>query len=394
MSKPVATRLTSPGILPMTMDIMNWDWDKLQDKRKRQGGFEPPKPDLDLFNRYFKQFKGFRFPLGKASLGLLGLVWLASGLYTVQPAEIGVVLRFGAYNRSTEPGLHYHIPFPVETAMTPSVDSIRRVEVGFRSLSRESQLQSGQMRTVVEESMMLTGDENIIDVQFIVQYRIKEPRAYLFNVADQEESVKSAAEASMREVIGYNLIDSALTTGKLEIQNDTRTLMQGILDRYDTGLEVIAVQMQDVHPPREVADAFKDVASAREDKSRVINEADAYRNDLLPRTRGQAAQIINEALAYNATMVQRSQGEAARFLSVLEEYNKAKDVTRERLYIETMQRIFSNPDTEKVILSGEALDKTIPYLPLDRLGAGAAKANPAAPAEKIGAEPAKGASNE
>jgi membrane protease subunit HflK len=355
----------------MNVYIMNWDWDKLQEKRKRQSGYEPPgkkPPDFDSFGRYLEKFKNYNFPMGKLVIGLVIVVWLISGFYTVQPAEEGVVLRFGAFNRITEPGLHYHWPFPLETVETPNVDVVRRVEVGFRSVGGGGETQSGQVRIVPEESLMLTGDENIVNVQFIVQYRIKDPKAFLFNVAGQADTVKSAAEAAMREVIGYNKIDAALTTDKLQIQNDTRDLLQTILDDYSSGMLVTAVQMQDVHPPKEVVDAFKDVASAREDRSRLINEADAYRNDLLPRTRGKAAQIVNQAQAYNATVVRQAMGNSDRFLALLEEYNKAKDVTRERLFIEAMERIFSNPNLEKVILSGEALEQAVPYLPLDRFG--------------------------
>ena len=207
-------------------------------------------------------------------------------------------------------------------------------------------------------------------MQFIVQFLIENAQDYLFNVANQDKTVKDAAEAAMREVIGYNKIDAALTTDKLAIQNDTRVLLQRILDSYQRGLKVVAVQLQDVHPPKQVIDAFKDVASAKEDKSRFINEAEAYENDLIPRTRGEVAAIVNEAKAYKESKVRQAQGESARFLSVLEEYRKAKDVTTKRLYLETMEEIMSRPGVEKVIISSESSQRVFPYLPLDRLGKG------------------------
>lgn len=348
----------------------------------------PPKPDFEGFGDGFKLFKS-DFPIGRViALALLGL-WALSGIYIVEPAEVGVVLRFGAFNRLTEPGPHYHLPFPIESVITPRVSKIRRVEIGFRSLDRETQSEKGQYKLVPEESQMLTGDENIVAVQFIVQYQIKDPVEFLFNVSepgagqtlgDQSTIVKSAAEAAMREVIGYNKIDSALTTGKLEIQNQARDLLQTILDRYKSGIRVVAVQLQDVHPPKEVLDAFKDVASAREDKSRFINEAEAYRNDLMPRTRGLGAQYQNEAAAYKESIVRKAQGEAQRFLLTLKEYANAKDITKQRLFLEAMETVLSNPKLEKVVLSQSAAERIMPYLPLDRTSP--ARTAPGEPAAK------------
>jgi len=347
---------------------MNWDWDKLQERKQRQAGSQgpqgPQKPDFDQISSRLKQLRDRKFPAGKLIIGIIVVLWLLSGIYIVEPAEVGVVLRFGAFNRMTEPGPHYHFPYPVETVFTPKVAEIRRLEVGFRSLANGGQFRQSQFRLVPEESLMLTGDENIVDVQFIIQYQIKDAKDYLFNVSDQNETVKSAGEAAMREVIGDNKIDTVLTAGKLEIQNKTVDTLQEILDRYEAGIRVVAVQLQDVHPPKEVVDAFKDVASAREDKSRIINEADAYRNDILPKARGSAAEYINEAEAFKRSKLLKAQGDAQRFLLVLEEYNKAKDVTRERLYIETMENIYSNSGTEKLIISDSAVDSLIPLLPL------------------------------
>ncbi|MFK4763698.1 FtsH protease activity modulator HflK [Desulfobaculum sp. SPO524] len=317
------------------------------------------------------RFKNFKFPAWRIVLLIALVLWLASGIYIVGPDEVGVVQRFGAFERQSEPGPHYRWPFPIESVQTPKVTQIRRVEVGLRTVGRRTQISSGQFQDVPQESLMLTGDENIVDVQFIVQYLIRDAKNYLFNVQNQHETVKSVAEAGMREVIGRNKIDTVLTTDKLAIQNETRELMQEMLDRYEAGIRVVAVQLQNVHPPKEVIDAFKDVASAREDKSRFINEADAYRNDLIPKARGQAAVLLNKAEAFKETQVRKAKGDAARFLAVLEEYNKAKDVTRKRLYLETMEHILSNPNTEKIIMSDEALRGAVPYLPLSPSGSSA-----------------------
>ena len=350
---------------------MTWDWDKLQEKRQRQsggsGGGMPHKPDLGDLNDRVKQIREIRFPGGKLLLVILAVLWLASGVYIVEPDEVGVVQRFGEFNRITDSGPHYRIPFPVETVQTPKVTQVRRVEVGFRTGVQRVAFNSSQLRLVPEESLMLTGDENIVDVQFIVQYQIKDARNYLFNISQPEKTIKDAAEAAMREVIGYNRIDSALTTGKLSIQNDTRKLLQEILDRYMSGMNVLAVQLQDVHPPKQVIDAFKDVASAKEDKSRFINEAEAYRNDLIPKTRGEVASILNKAEAYKESVIRKSKGESSRFLALLREYEKAKDITKKRMYLETMEEIMASPQVEKLILSEKSLQSAVPYLPLNQI---------------------------
>jgi len=346
---------------------MNWDWEKLQDKRQRQFGNGP---DFKNLGDEFKRITDFNFNIpGGPKLVVIAVVllWLASGIYIVEPAEVGVVQRFGAYDRTTGPGPHYHIPFPVESVQTPKVSEIQNVEVGFRSVGSK---QSGgaQYKAVPEEALMLTGDDNIVDVQFIVQFQIGDPVEWLFRIQRPYETVKASAEAAMREVVGNKTIDTALTTGKLEIQNTAKELLQSILDRYNSGVTVVAVQLQDVHAPKDVMDAFKDVASAMEDKNRVINEAESYSNDILPKARGQAATMLNEAQAYKESVVRKAKGEASRFSAILAEYEKAKDITRERMLIEAMEEVFSNPELEKVILSDDALKQSVPYLPLDRQG--------------------------
>lgn len=290
------------------------------------------------------------------ALAVLILAW--QSLFIVAPDEEGVVKRFGAVVRTVEPGPHPKIPL-IETVLQPKVAKLHRIEVGFRT-DRQ-----GRQQMLPKEALMLTGDENIIAVEFIVQYKIKLAQNYLFYVADIEETIQKAAEASMREVIGKSKIDEALTAGKAQIQQDTQTLLQGILDQYQAGVQVAAVQLQDVDPPEAVAAAFKDVASAKEDREKLINQSQSYRNDIIPRAKGEAAQIVNQAKGYAQARLNRAQGEANRFLKTLKEYQEAREVISKRIYIETLEEIL--PGVEKVIIDGKAADRMLPYLPLDRL---------------------------
>jgi len=274
--------------------------------------------------------------------GIALIFWLFTGVYTVGPDEVGVVQRFGKYDRTVQSGLNYHMPFPIETVKTPKVTEVKRIEVGFRTVGKN------QYRTVERESLMLTGDENIVDAELIVQYKIKEPINYLFNFVGPELTMREAAEASLRTVVGRHNIDEALTSGKLMIQEETKELLQSILDKYETGAQVVAVQLQDVSPPKQVIDAFKDVASAKEDKNRMINEAEGYRNDVIPKARGEAQAMIREAEGFREARIARAEGDVAKFKAILKEYSKAKDVTRERLYLEAMEEIL--PGIEKYIV--------------------------------------------
>ena len=274
--------------------------------------------------------------------GIALIFWLFTGVYTVGPDEVGVVQRFGKYDRTVQSGLNYHMPFPIETVKTPKVTEVKRIEVGFRTVGKN------QYRTVERESLMLTGDENIVDAELIVQYKIKEPLNYLFNYVGPELTMREAAEASLRTVVGRHNIDEALTSGKLMIQEETKELLQSILDKYETGVQVVAVQLQDVSPPKQVIDAFKDVASAKEDKNRMINEAEGYRNDIIPKARGEAQAMIREAEGFRESRIARAEGDVAKFKAILKEYSKAKDVTRERLYLEAMEEIL--PGLEKYIV--------------------------------------------
>jgi membrane protease subunit HflK len=278
--------------------------------------------------------------------GIVLIFWLFTGVYTVGPDEVGVVQRFGKYDRTVHSGLNYHMPFPIETVKTPKVTEVKRIEVGFRTVGKN------QYRTVERESLMLTGDENIVDAELIVQYKIKDPLNYLFNFIGPELTMREASEASLRTVVGRHNIDEALTSGKLMIQEETKELLQSILDKYETGVQVVAVQLQDVSPPKQVIDSFKDVASAKEDKNRMINEAEGYRNDVIPKARGEAQAMIREAEGFREARISRAEGDVAKFKAILKEYSKAKDVTRERLYLEAMEEIL--PGLEKYIVpSGE-----------------------------------------
>jgi membrane protease subunit HflK len=295
-------------------------------------------------------------------------VWLASGFYRVQPDEQGVVLRFGAYDRTTLPGLNYHIPWPVESVLRPAVTRINRVEIGYRSQVPDVRVPSGRdlpVRDVPEESLMLTGDENIIDIDFAVFWRVRDASAFLFNTRNPDYTVKSVAESVMREVIGRTPIQPALTDARAQIEASVLKEAQAILDQYRTGVEITQVQLQKVDPPNAVIDSFRDVQRANTDAERARNEAESYRNDIVPRARGDAARIVAEADGARQASAAGASGQAQRFLSVLQAYNAARDVTLQRLYIETMQDILSH--TPSVIVD-DKLSGVVPYLPLGDSG--------------------------
>jgi len=275
-------------------------------------------------------------------LGAALALWLFTGTYMVGPDEIGVVRTFGKYTRVAQSGLNYHFPYPIEQVNTPAVTEVKRIEIGFRTL------RNGQYRSVEKESLMLTGDENIVDAEMIVQYKIKDPVKYLFRIMEPELTVREAAEASLRTVVGRNKIDETLTTGKFKIQEETKIQLQLILDKYDSGIHVVAVQLQDVSPPKEVLGAFKDVASAKEDKNRMVNQAEGYRNNVIPKARGEAEAMIRDAEGFKQARIKRSEGDAAKFTTILKEYRKAKSITQKRLYLETMERVL--PNIEKIII--------------------------------------------
>ena len=287
------------------------------------------------------QIPDFNFKLTPIIIGLF-VLWLATGVYIVGPDEVGVVRTFGKFTRVVQSGLNWKFPAPIEVVNTPKVTEVKRIEIGFRTLK------NGQYRTVEKESLMLTGDENIVDAEMIVQYKIKDPVSYLFKIVGPELTVREAAEASLRTVVGRNKIDETLTTGKFTIQEETKTQLLLILDIYNSGIHVVAVQLQDVSPPKEVIGAFKDVASAKEDKNRMINQAEGYRNDVIPKARGEAEAMIRDAEGFKESRIKRSEGDAAKFTTILKEYRKAKNITEKRLYLETMEKVL--PDIEKIIV--------------------------------------------
>jgi membrane protease subunit HflK len=291
------------------------------------------------------------------------VLWLASGFYRVLPDEVGIVLRFGAYNRTAQPGLNYHAPSPIESVLRPSVTHINRIEIGYRS----NETRAGASRQIGEEALMLTGDENIVDINFTVFWLIKDAQAYLFNIRGAEATVKSAAESAMREIVGQTQIAQALAEGRGKIESDTQKLLQTILDFYGAGIVVTQVQLAKVDPPEKVIDAFRDVQRALADRERLRNEAEAYRNDILPRARGDAVRIRQEAEAYRSEITARAQGDADRFLAVYHAYQTAQDVTAQRLYLETMEEILKS--AKKIIIDkpAEGQSGVLPYLPLPDL---------------------------
>jgi len=295
-------------------------------------------------------------------IAVIVAIVLFTSIYIVGPDEEGVVKRFGKYTTSAQSGVHLKLPWPIESVQKPKVKEIKRLEVGFRTISQGP---PARYRRRPEESLMLTGDENIASVEWIVQYKIRSATDFLFNVRSVEETIRDASEAAMRQIIGDNGIDEALTTGKTEMQNQSKEKLQQILDLYGAGIQVVAVQLQDVYAPAQVAEAFKDVASAKEDKVKVINEAKGYQNDLIPKARGEATERIKGAEAYAAEVVKHAQGDADRFGSMLAEYLKAPEITRQRLYIEAMQKIY--PSIEKIVIDEDAKG-ILPMLQLDGKG--------------------------
>jgi len=298
-------------------------------------------------------------------LAILAIVWVASGLYRVLPDEQGVVLRFGKFVKTTQPGLNYHFPYPIETALTPKVTKVNRMDIGFRSGS-DSGFSSAGIADVPEESLMLTGDENIVNIDFSVFWVIKDAGNFLFKIQDPPATVKAAAETAMREVIAKSKLQSILTEGRSKIEIETQEIAQSLLDEYESGIQITQVQTQKADPPDQVIDAFRDVQAARADMERSKNEAEAYANDVIPRARGEAAQILQQAEAYKKQVVAAAEGEASRFLAIYTEYAKAKVVTKERMYLETMEKVLA--DIDKVIIDKNAGSGVIPYLPLPELG--------------------------
>ncbi|MEW6205989.1 MAG: FtsH protease activity modulator HflK [Pseudomonadota bacterium] len=354
-----------------------------QDNRRPGGGRQDGPPDLDelwrdfnnrlnrLFGKKGGNNGGPRGPLGGGGSGgpsmenagkgftavvvVAVLVWLASGFYIVQEGREGVVLQFGKYHHTSMPGFQWRLPYPIQSHEVVNSSQVRIVEVGYRNDVKSK---------VLREALMLTEDENIIDIQFAVQYRLKDAGDYLFNTIDPDESVKMAAETAIREVVGRSKMDFVLYEGREQIALNTAEVMQEILDKYGTGILVSSVTVQGVQPPEQVQAAFDDAVKAGQDRERLKNDGEAYANDVIPRARGNAARLLEEANGYQARVVAQSEGDSARFKAILTEYEKAPKVTKDRLYIDAMQEIYTN--VTKVIVDSKGNSQLL-YLPLDKL---------------------------
>jgi modulator of FtsH protease HflK len=291
------------------------------------------------------------------AVGVIILMWLATGVYVVEPGHKGVVRTFGKETARTDPGLNYRYPWPFQKVNVVSVEQIRRIEVGFRGGQRVS-----------EEALMLTGDENIVEAQMVVQYRVADPSKFLFRLRDPEVTLHGATEVALRSVVGGMTIDQVMIEERARVQEDARAFIQRLMDDYESGLAITEVKLQAADPPDQVRDSFHDVVRAREDREKLINQARGYQADILPRARGEAEKILREAEGYQQQRVLMAQGEAARFLSVLAEYQNAKDVTRDRLYLETLEKIL--PDIDKVIIGGDVQQRLLPLMPISPGGSG------------------------
>ena len=286
---------------------------------------------------------------------VIGFLWLVSGFFIVQEGQTGVVMTFGKFSHSTQPGFNWRWPYPIQTHEVVNLSQVRTVEIGYRGNVRNK---------LARESLMLTDDENIIDIQFAVQYRLKDASEWVFNNRDQEDTVKEVAETAIREIVGKSKMDFVLYEGREKVAFDTSTLMQQILDRYKIGVLVTNVTMQAVQPPEQVQAAFDDAVKAGQDRERQKNEGQAYANDIVPRARGAASRLLQESEGYRSRVVANAEGEASRFTKILAEYQKAPGVTRDRMYIEAMQQIFTS--TTKIMVDTKSNNSMI-YLPLDKL---------------------------
>ena len=295
------------------------------------------------------------------------IIWLATGFYRVEPDEQGIELLFGKWNQvTTEPGLHYFFPTPFGKTMTPKVESIRKINVGYRSASELGFSSNSSDRNVLEESLMLTGDQNIVDVNFTVLYKIKDAGKFLFKLRNPETTVKDMSESVMREVVGQRDLEFLLTGGRQEVEQVVRSDLQDILDEYESGILVQSIQLQSVNPPALVIDAFDEVQRARQDKEKLVNEANSYMNKIVPNARGDAAKLVQEATAYKEQVIKQAEGVAQNFIDVYNSYKETKYVTRQRIYLETLTEVLEGPN--KIILdsTGEG-QGVVPYLPINEL---------------------------
>jgi membrane protease subunit HflK len=322
--------------------------DQTQEKQKKSFS---KKPELN-FGSFFNKNSG---DIGHVGL-ILGVLliggWLASGFYQINPDEQGIVLRFGKWIKTTEPGWHYHIPYPVDKVLKPKITVTNQINIGFGSK---------------EESLILTGDRNIVDLSFVVQWRIKDPIAYLFHIRDTETTIKQAAESVMRDTVGQMPIDTTFSEGRVEIETIVKKKLQELLDEYGAGVYITEVNLKNVDPPEQVVEAFYEALRADSDRERYINQAEAYANDVLPKAHGEAAKIIAQGKGQKEAVIAQAEGSASRFLAILKEYQKQPEVTKKRLYNETMERILENAN--KVVMSSKN-QGVLPHMPLPALKKG------------------------
>ncbi len=352
----------------------------------RSGGPGGQQPDLEEILRRSQDRLRQAMPggrMGGSFAVLIAVVAIAViGFFgftvRVNPDELGIVLRFGAYERQLPPGLNFRLPYPIETVELPKVTRINRTEIGMRGSSDRDAVTA--VRDVPEESLMLTGDENIVDIDFVVLWQISNAPDFLFNIQSPERTVKDVAESAMREIVGQSDIEPILTAARAKTETDVQALIQRILDGYGAGIQINQVQLQKVDPPAQVIDAFRDVQAARADQERLRNEAQTYANRVIPEARGESERILQAAQGYRDRVIAEAKGEADRFVDVLKEYQKAPEVTRRRIFIETMQEVLSNSD--KIILDEKAGGGVVPYLPLTELQ----KRLPAEPATQNGGQ--------
>jgi modulator of FtsH protease HflK len=329
------------------------------------GGRGPNRPpDLDELWKRFREYLKRWFPnqapnavmIGVVSIGMLFL-WVLTGVYQIQPAEQGVVLRFGQYVDKLGSGLHVRLPYPIEVVLRPNVEAENQLHVGF---IKETDVSDAPSIDITAESIMLTGDENVVDLDFDVFWKVADAEKYLFEVKDPQNTIKAIAESAMREVVGNNKIETVQTEGRVVVQQEVQKLMQKTLDSYNAGVTITRVILLKVDPPTQVIDAFRDVQAARADQEKRRNEAQKYQNTIVPQARGDAAKIVQDAEAYKQKLITEAQGEAQRFLSIFEQYKNAKQVTRERMYLETMQRVLGS--TNKIVIENKS--GIIQYLPM------------------------------
>ncbi|WNJ99394.1 FtsH protease activity modulator HflK [Thalassospiraceae bacterium LMO-JJ14] len=332
------------------------------------GGMQPP----DLEETLRRAQEKVRSMLPGGSGGAKGIVlivvavigiWFASGFYRVQPEQQGVELLFGEFVKQTQPGLNYWLPSPIGEVFTPNVTRVNTTQIGYRGEGGSSRAN----RDVPSESLMLTGDQNVVDIDFDVQWQIKSAADFLFNIRDPEGTIKIAAESALREIVGQASLETVLTTGRQKVETDTQALLQKILDDYGAGILITQTKLQQSDPPQEVIDAFNDVQRAKQDQERSVNEATAYKNDIVPRAKGEAEKRLAAARAYKEQVIKEAEGEAARFLSVYETYKTSKDVTTRRLYLERMQQVLRSANKIIIDKGVEGGQGVVPYLPLNEL---------------------------